>query len=205
MSRLRPVFAALACLGLSACLDAEVTLDVTGPEDVTVVTDLSMARDLYDMIGGQSSDPCRNATPEVGADTVTCRTERAMTVAQLVDASSGSGRGFDPMRGLRVERVDDKTLRFTVPLENIALARPDSAELDRMAGVVRMALAGHDLTLRIRAHRIEQTNGTLSEDGTTATRAIPMVELLDGRLTGPAEFTVTARTEATCWLWVFCD
>lgn len=195
----------LACLGLSACLDADVTLDVTGPEDLTVTTELSMARDLYDMIGGSDADPCRNATPDIGAETVTCRTERPMTVAQLVEVSSGNGRGFDPLRGLRVERVDDKTLRFTVPLADIAANRPDSRDLDRMAGMARMALAGHALTLRIRAHRIEATNATLSEDETTATRVIPMVELLDGRLTGAPDFTVTAKVAPTCWLWVFCD
>ena len=63
------------------------------------------------------------------------------------------------------------------------------------------AFAGHSINLTVAGNEIIETNGTLSEDGTSASLTIPLVDLFRGNANQlPAEFTANVRLQS-CFLW----
>ena len=202
MRRLLLAFA--LALPLAACIDADLTLDFKDAETVETAMDLRLAREVYDLAAGRGRF-CAEGSVTVGPDAVTCTERRSMTVAELLDRAAAVPGGGGPeaalRRAARVERLDDNRLTVTLDFRQMAEAVPEAGQAQAMAGLMRAALAGHDLTFRIRAARIETTTGTLAPDGRSAEYILPLSAALGG--TPPAPFVTTLRL-TDCFLWVFC-
>jgi hypothetical protein len=207
----RRLLAPLAFLALSGCLDVDVTMDFKDAETAEMTVGMVMARQFYDVTGGgEGKGICPRAQEGSKADLilgeteVTCRATRTVKVADLVSGKSEGGKGIEADRMAMVERIDDDTLRVTMDLTALMAARPPQLQMGEGQEMVRAALAGHALVFRIKAPQIVETTGDLSEDGTTATKTIPIAAFLDTPPDfGPA-FVTTLKLKESCWLWVFC-
>ncbi|MBL4915798.1 hypothetical protein [Szabonella alba] len=200
----RLLLAAALALPLAGCFDADVTLDFKDAETVDTVMSFSMTRQLFDMGGKPPAEACADGRHELTTDRFTCHTEKTMTVDEFI-AEAETRAAESPVDRMReaalVERLADDRLRVTLDFAEMAQGGGDLQEMRAMAGMMRAALAGHSLVFRIRAPQIDETTGTLSEDGTEAEYILPLTAILDA--TPPASF-VTTVTLKSCTLWIFC-
>lgn len=191
-------------LPLSGCFDADVTLDFKDAATVETVMDFSMTRQLFDMGGKSPADACEDGRHELTTDRFTCRTAKTMTLDEFIAeaAARDSEAPADRLRNAAlVERLGTERLRVTLDFADMVKGGDEMREMRAMAGVMRAALAGHSLVFRIRAPKIDDTTGTLSQDGKTAEYILPLTVMLDD--TQPAAF-VTTVTLKSCTLWIFC-
>lgn len=199
---------ALLCLALplSACIDADVTVDFKDAETVEMVSSHSMTRQLFDMAGKSPEESCENGKPTLTTDKFTCEMTQSMTVdAFIAEANQSAASAENPEEQIReamkVERLDDNRLRLTLDMSDAMSGNPDAAEMKEMAAMMRAALAGHSIVMRIRAPKIEETTGTLSEDGKQAEYVLPLTALLED--TAPAAFITTVSLKS-CTFGIFC-
>lgn len=203
--------APLAFLTLAACIDADVALDFQGGGQVEAIVETEVSRQLFDMMGKTPEAACKEGKGELTADNFSCRIVKSMTVDELIADVARKNADADPL-GLsgagQIERLDENRLRVTFDFSTMMSGRddlPDAGQLAAMGPMLKAAVAGRSLTFTIKGHKIIDTTGTLSEDGTTATRILPIAALLDAKPDlGPA-FVTTVQTDQSCVLWVFCD
>ncbi len=200
----RLILAAALALPLAGCFDADVTLDFKDAETVETVMSFSMTRQLFDMGGKTAAEACEDGRHELTTERFTCHTEKTMTVDELI-AEAEARASESPVDRVRdaalVERLDDDRLRITLDFADMVQGGGELEEMRAVAGVMRAALAGHSLVFRIRAPQIDETTGTLSDDGKQADYILPLTAMLDE--TPPASF-VTTVTLKSCTLWIFC-
>ena len=206
LKRLLPFCLALS---LSGCIDIDVTMDFKDAETVAIAMETTMDRAFFDMIKDNGGGPCDGVQPEIGTDEVRCTSVEEMTIEALFEKQAEvSTERMEAEAFSVVERLDDNRLRVTLDLTQMMKERPapdDMEGMDGMADMVKAAMAGRDFVFRIRGHAIEETTGTLSEDGREAVAVIPMVTFLDDAPDfGPA-FVTVVRLEEDCVLWVFCS
>lgn len=193
----------LLALPLSACFDADVTVDFKDTQTVEVASSHSMTRQLFDMSGKSPEDSCPDGQGTLTVDSFTCRSSKTLTLDEFIaGAAKGADRPEAQLReAVKVERLGDTRLRLSFDPSGAMAEKPEAQEMKAMAGLMRAALAGHSIVLRIRAPKIEDTTGTLSPDGKQAEHVLPLTALLDGP--APAPFVTTVELKS-CKLWVFC-
>lgn len=199
----------LACLSLSACIDAEIDMDFTDGDTMQGAIELRLSRQLYDIMGKSPDAACPGGTHELTEQSFVCRTGGSGTIDELVahgwnEADTGE---FQPAQGARFERVGDDRLLVSMDFRQMMADRPDQARPEGMAGMedmMRAALAGHSIVFRIRARKIVETSGILSEDETTATRVIPVAVFLDENPDPGPPFVTLLELEPTCWFGFWC-
>ncbi len=72
----------------------------------------------------------------------------------------------------------------------------DAAEMrndPQMVAMMRPMLEGHSFTIRIAGAEVVSTNGTLGEDGASASFTFPLVDVLDPELQMPENFETIVR------------
>lgn len=198
----------LPCLALvlSGCIDMDVTMDFRDAETVEIVMETAMAREFHDMIEGQGGGPCEGVVPDIGPEEVRCLSRETMTIAALLEKQADAAETRMQAEEFSVvERLDENRLRVTLNLAQMLEGRPPPEDMEGMGRMVKAALAGRDFVFRVRGHAIEETTGTLSEDGREAVTVIPMARFLDPAPDfGPA-FVTVVRLEEVCVLWLFCS
>lgn len=195
--------ALVAALALSGCIDADVALDFTDPETMVGRFDLTMARQLYDMTGGGF---CKDGVEALTTETARCTTETRVALTEVLEngtAALGEGE-FAPNEGLAIEAIDDNRLRVTFDFAKMPQGNQPQ-DTQGMEGLVRSALAGHSFVFRIKAYRILSSTGEVSEDGTEATRVIPVTAFLDSPPSVGDAFVTELQLRQVCRFWVFCD
>lgn len=214
MSRLTlPRFLAPLCAVflLSACLDIDVTMDFKDSETAEMSVNMVMSREFYDATGGgdgkgicPGAKDGEDATKTVGEKEVTCTATRTVSVEDVVAGKPADGaKGVDAEKMAKVERIDDNTLRVTMDLTGMMKQRPKQQQTGA-EDMLRAAFAGHNLTFRIKAAEIVETTGELSEDGTTATKIVPISAFIDSNPDLGTPFVTTLKLEQSCYLWVLC-
>lgn len=208
---LRSVLAFLCLIPLlSGCLDVDVTMDFKDSETAEMTVAMDMSREFYDLTGGgKGQGICPKAAEGskadlvVGEKQVTCRATRTVKVADMVAGKRGDGKGVEADKMALVEQIDADTLRVTMDLTGLMAQRPPQDQ-GGAEDMLRAAFAGHSLVFRVKAPAIVDTTGELSEDGTTATKVIPIAAFLDQPPDFGPPFVTTLRLRESCWLWVFC-
>lgn len=212
---LRRILAPFALLTfLSGCLDIDVTMDFKDAETAEMAVSMVMSREFYDATGGaKGKGICPTPKGGEGADLVvgekevTCSATKTVLVEDVISGAAGKGskgsKGIDADKMAKVERIDDTTLRVTMDLAGLMQQRPKQ-DAGGAEDMLRAAFAGHNLTFRIKAARIVDTTGELSEDGTTATKVVPIAAFIDAKPDFGAPFVTTLKLEESCYLWVIC-
>lgn len=197
-------------LPLSGCLDVDVTMDFKDSETAEMTVAMEMSREFYDLTGGGKGQGICPAAQEgskadlvVGEKQVTCRATRTVQIADMVAGKRDAAKGIEADKMALVERIDDDTLRVTMDLTGLMADRPKQDQ-GGAEDMLRAAFAGHSMIFRIKAPVIVDTTGDLSEDGTTATKVIPIAAFIDQPPDFGPPFVTTLRLRESCWLWVFC-
>ena len=188
---------------LAGCIDADVALDFTEPTTLRGQFDLTVSRQVYDLTGGAF---CKDGIEPVTADTARCTTERRVPLTEVLEqGGTPLGEGdFAAGDALQVTALDDNRLRVSFDFARMP-QKDQPQDMAAMGGMVRAALAGHSFVFRVKAYRILSTTGSLSADGTEASRVIPVTAFLDTPPSVGGAFVTEVQLRQVCRFWVFCD
>lgn len=208
MSLFRALAALISLLVLTACIDAEIEINFKDQKTAEGRLMMAMSRQLYDMTA-QKGEPCKDGEAELTADSFICRTKGEISLDELVSggATPFSTEGpINPSKGARFERLRDNRLKATFDFADLFKDREEKPqEMSGMEDMLRAALAGHSFTFIIKAHKIIETTGTLSDDGKEARFIIPVVKLLDEPPDVGGPFVTTVQLAPECRFIFFCS
>lgn len=185
-------------LPLTACLDVEADFVVGEDETITAQTKMTLGRQLYDMmqLAPQAEGLCpANSQKIESPESVTCTTTDTVTIDEVI-AEAAEARSEDPFMGdVEITRVDDETLRVVLPLdfENIEGRPAELSEDNPMFSMMTDGLKGAQIVVRFSALEVLESNGAISEDGTSVELVVPTVELLQPSGTLPETFTAVLK------------
>jgi len=189
MRKLLPLASLLFTVPLAACFDAEMTLNF--PDDNTAEATMVMiaSADFYEMSATGGESFCEDGTEvEMEDGSYSCTETFTGTIDEAIaDPDIGEG--------MSIERRDGGLLFVSFDLEEVTsdMAPPEEAGGEEMLAMMAEAFAGHAITLNIGGSEIVETNGTVSDDGTTASFAIPLDALVTSAEELPASFDVLVR------------
>lgn len=203
---MRKILPLLFPLLLSACIDADVTIAFTSETEVTTTGEMRIARELFDMMGKSADAACPGGTGALTDTGFTCVQTKTMTVEELLAEAPRGNQGTpeDLTAAANITRLENGNIQVSLDFSELMKGQQGAEELKGMAKMMKAAVAGHNFTFHISGPEIVSTTGTLSEDGLTATRIIPVSTFLDTKPDfGPAFVTEVGLT-GSCFLWVFC-
>ena len=186
--RMFPAAALAAALALSGCVDVELEATALVPDQVRVNGAMTIAREMMDMMGG----PTEFCDPAEGSTLVLTETQaRCEMLVEGTTAEVFTQQGDDPAPSMT--DLGDGTVRIAFPLGDMTA---DTAEIrnDPQARAMFLPMmTGHQVELRIRGAEIVSTNGTISQDGTIASYAFQLEQLLDADFQALEVFEAVVR------------
>lgn len=202
MRTFRYLLSVLFILPLAACFDADMTITFLDSERAEMTAVMTMGPEFYAMVASSGDDACEEGVGEVQADgSYVC----TITESGLIDEMTGEMAssdddegGMNPGEEMSVERLDADTIKVSFDLaamlEDSGPSEEDQAGMEAMQAQIQAAFAGHAITMRVVGKEIVSTNGTISEDGTTATFVLPMTVMFEKEQDVPASFDVVVKT-----------
>lgn len=186
--RFLPSLALAGALALSACVDIDMTTTITGADSATVVGQMRMDRQMLDMMGGTDG-----FCPAEDGGTLTMTDTTAicdMNMAGSFDEVFTGGEG-EPVP----TAVDqgDGTVLVSFPIGQMATDAGEMRNDAQMAAMMRPMLEGRAFVLRIAGAEIIESNGEISEDGTSASYTFNLVDILDPNVQVPEAFVTLVR------------
>lgn len=191
MRRFLSVLSVTLVLPLAACFDVDLSLNFDGENSAAGTMVMTASPEFYAMTT-QSGDPFCEAEEKTLEDgSHTCTDSFSGTIDELLaDPNMGEG--------MSIERRDGGLVYIAFDLRDISnkVAPPqeDTKDgADEMKQMMVTAFTGHAITLSVAGAEIVETNGTLSDDGKTATFTIPLEVLLDDNNDLPDAFETTLK------------
>jgi hypothetical protein len=185
MRRILSVLSLTFILPLAACFDVDLSIafvDENAAEGTMVMT---ATPEFYAMTTSSNEGFCEGEEVALEDGSHTCTETFSGTIDEILNDP-------DMSDGMTIERRDGGLLYVAFDLadltEEVAPPEDESAEADEMKQMMISAFMGHAITINISGKKIIETNGTLSDDGTTATFAIPLETLLADESNLPATF-----------------
>ncbi len=191
---------ALLLLPLAACFDADMTFTVNDDDTATMRAVMSMGPEMYGMIASSGEDPCEDGVGEVQADGgYICTIEETDTldniVAELKQAQEGQEGPMDLSEGFTLERLDGGLVKVAFDLASLGEGAAESGMDPAMMGSMMQAFEGHGMTITVAGKEIVDTNGTVSDDGKSATMHIPLTAIMTQDASLPKSFDVTLKAK----------
>ena len=191
---------ALLLLPLAGCFDADMTFTVNDDDTATMMAVMSMGPEMYGMIASSGEDPCEEGVGEVQADGgYICTIEETDTldniVADLKQAQEGQEGPMDLAEGFTLERLDGGLVKVAFDLASLGEGAAEAGMDPAMMGSMMQAFEGHGMTITVVGKEILDTNGTLSDDGKSATMHIPLTAIMTQDATLPTSFDVTLKAK----------
>lgn len=184
------LFTATACAAafvLSGCIDIEMDVTALGPDQARVNGSMTVARAMLDMMGGPE-DFC---DPEDGGELILTETHARCDL--LVEGSIADVFPPEDDSAPQMTDLGDGSARVVFLLGDMTADTVEMRDDPEMAQMFLPMLQGHSVTLRIRGSQILSTNGTLSDDGTTASYSFQLDQLLDKDFSMPETFEAIVR------------
>lgn len=205
----KTLFSGLLVLTLGACIDAELSLDFTDGDTVDGRFEYSMSRQLFDMTANTPEKACSQGQHSLTEEKFTCISGKTVSLDEFLAEESlfADGPNGNPGDAIRIEKLGDTRLRITMDFSDLGGDETD-AQPEYMAGMadmMRAAVAGHSIVFTVKGRNIVETTGTLSEDGTTAQRVLPVAKFLDENPDFGPPFVTVVQLKETCRLWIFCS
>lgn len=181
--------AALAgALTLSGCIDVDMTATIDGADHATVSGHMAVQRQMLDMMGGGEAF----CPAEEGGTLTTTETEARCDVrtegsfAEVFESEPGQPAPTAVDLG-------DGTVRVTFPLGDMGAQTEEMRADPQAAAMMRPMLEGHTFTIRIAGAEVISSNGTIAEDGRSASFSFNLVDMLDPNLSLPETFETVVR------------
>ena len=200
------ILALLFPLLLSACIDANVTIAFTSETEVTTTGEMQMGRELFDLLGKSAESACPGGNGVLSDTVFSCTQTKTMTVEELLAETQrvNQGRPENLIAAAHITRLENGNIQVALDFSELMKGQQGAEKWKAMARMMKAAVAGHSLTFNISGPSIVSTTGSLSEDGLTATKIIPISTFLDTKPDfGPA-FVTEVGLARSCFLWVFC-
>ncbi len=199
---MRKLLAFLFMLPLAACFDADISVNFPDNENAEMTAVMTMGPEMFAMISQSGEDPCEDGVGKALPNgSYTCTISESGTIDQLIaeaNAPSDPNNAESPTAGMTegysIARVDADTVRVSFDLEEMMGDTAPDEDMDEMKDVLMASFMGHAITMNVSGAKIITTNGTISEDGKTATLRIPLDKMLDNSADLPTSFDVTVRT-----------
>lgn len=184
-----PLASLLFTLPLAACFDAEMSLNFPDEDTAEATMVMVASPEVYDMAATTGEPFCEDGVEEQTEDgNYSCTQTFTGTIDEAIN---------DPEigEGMTIERRDGGLLFVSFDLKEVTadMEPPEEAGGDEMMAMMAEAFAGHAISMNISGGEIIDTNGTLSEDGKTASYSIPLDTLVTGADTLPSSFNALLR------------
>lgn len=188
MRRFLSALSLAAIVPLAGCFDVDATIAITGEDEAKMDMQMKIGADLVAMMSGSGEDPCEDMVREDQDDgSVICTDSKSGSIDELMaDPDMGEG--------LTIEKRDGGLVYVAFDLDDLTgemgMGDDDMSAEERAQMVAMMGsmFEGHKMVLNIAGAEVVETNGTLSDDGKTATYEIPLTVLLDEETTLPESF-----------------
>lgn len=174
-----------AAVALAGCFDVEMETTVLGPDQVRMSGFMQVQRGMLDMLGG-ADEFCdeEDGTLELTDEYARCVFLEEGTVEEVFEGDEDAPTFAD---------LGDGTVRVIFPLGEFTGEMDEMMEDPAAAAMFRPMMEGHGMTFRITGVEIVSTNGTISEDGTSASVSFGLVDLLDESADIPENFEAVVR------------
>ena len=186
--RLLKVAALLAATALAGCVDVDMTTTITGPDQAQVAGYMEVQRQTVEMMGGATSfcSAEEGGTLTMGDTVARCDVLMEGSFAEVFEGSDN-----EPTPS--AEDLGDGTVRVTFPLGAMTADAAEMRNNPQSAAMVRPMLEGHTFTLRVAGAEIVSTNGTMADDGASASYVFRLVDVLDASVQMPEFFETIVR------------
>ena len=192
MRRILSILSLSFVLPLAACFDMDMSMTFGKDENVELKTVMTASPEFYAMSSSSGEDLCEEGVGEVQEDgSYVCTDIKTGTIDEITaDPDMGEG--------LTIERRDGGLIYVAFDMGAITdeVGVPQEEAEAEMMDMMREAFTGHAITLNVAGAEIVETNGTISDDGRTASFEIPLTKLLDTPVDLPETFNVLLKPES---------
>jgi hypothetical protein len=193
MRRFLSVLSLAVIVPLAACFDVDAKIAITGDDQAEMTMKMTIGADLVAMLQGTEQDPCEGMEGSVQDDgSYVCTDNKSGSIEELMsDPDMGEGMTIEKRDGgLYYVAFDLGDLTGDMGLGDEEMGAEEQAQ---MAAMMRGMFEGHSMVLHIAGAEVIETNGTISDDGKTATYVLPLTDLLDEELELPETFNALVR------------
>lgn len=180
--------ALIGALALSGCVDVDMTATIEGADQASVEGHMTIARQMLEMTGGGDSfcPADEGGTLTMGDTEARCdvHIEGAFAEVFKSDPNEPTPTAVD---------LGDGTVRVTFPIGDMGAQSAQMRDDPQMAAMMRPMLEGHVFTVRVAGAEIVSTNGTMAEDGHSASFSFNLIDILDPELQLPETFETVVR------------
>lgn len=186
--RMMKYTALAAAMALSGCIDVDLTTTITGADTAQVSGFMQVETQMLNMMGG--ADSFCNA--EEGGTLV--MTDTTAQCNMLIEGSFAEVFQGDPGEPVPTATdLGDGTVRVEFPLGAMTADASEMRDDPQTLQMMQPMLAGHTFTVHIAGAEIVSTNGTIAEDGKSASYTFPLVEILNADFDMPDVFEAVVR------------
>ena len=193
MRRILSALSLAAIVPLAGCFDVDATIAITGDDQAEMNMQMTIGADLVAMMAGSGEDPCEDMVREDQDDgSVICTENKSGSIEELMaDPDMGEGLIIEKRPGgLYYVAFELDDLTGEMGLGDDDMSAEEQAQMMAMMGSM---FEGHSMVLNIAGAEVVETNGTISDDGKTATYEIPLTKLLDAEATLPETFNALVK------------
>lgn len=191
MRRALSILSLFFVLPLAACFDLDMSMTIGANDKVDLKSVMTASPEFYAMSSSSDQDLCEEGVGEVKEDgSYVCTDTRSGTIDEILAGDMG--------KGMTIERRDGGLVYVAFDLGELTdqMDLPQEEAEAEMVDMMREAFAGHAITISVAGAQVVETNGTLSEDSSTATFEIPLTKLLDQPVDLPTDFHVLLKPQA---------
>tara|TARA_R110002072_G_C7892178_1_gene528890 strand:+ start:120 stop:689 length:570 start_codon:yes stop_codon:yes gene_type:complete len=179
---------AFAGLTLAGCINVDLTATVTGPDSVRLSGYTEVQTEILDMMGGAAAfcNAEEGGTLEMTETHARCNVLIEGTFGEVFVAEAG-----EPVP--TATDLGDGTVRLSFPVRQMTADASEMRNDPQTMTMMRPMLEGQTFVMRIAGEEIISSNGTIAEDGKSASFGFPLIEVLNAEYQFPETFEAVVR------------
>lgn len=183
-------------LSLAGCVDVAVDVALTSPTTAEATLTQTMVADFYAM-KGMSEDPEQQSAADVFCQEGELTENADGSSATCIISEAGAFADLDLGQqegGITFTNAGDGLVRIAMATEALSEEISGGEPLDaETASLAEAIFIGRTFILSFSGAEVTDTNMTLSDDGTSATQSIPIIDIIKGEVELPQEFYAVVR------------
>lgn len=189
MLRVRSFVSLLFILPLAACFDVDMSIAFKDENNAEATMVMKASPEFYAMMSSSEEEFCGEDGVETANEdgSHTCTETFSGTVDEILNDP-------DMGEGMTIERRDGGQIYVAFDLgdltEEVVPPAEEGAEAEQMKQMMLAAFVGHKIAINVSGAEIIETNGTVSDDGKTASFEIPLERLIEQSEPLPESFNV---------------
>lgn len=179
---------AAAGLALTGCIDADMTATINGADQAEISGVVETSAQMLSMMGGPNGfcDPADGGVFEAEGQIARCTMSHSGSFAEIFEAE-----GDEPAP--TAEDLGNGTVRVTFPFAEMSAQMAEIRNDQQALSMVGPMLQGRTVVMRVAGAEIIETNGTLADDGASASVTFNLEDILDPNATLPGDFISIVR------------